>query len=89
MAQAVNRRPLVVEVDRRSHVSQYENCGGQGNTGTGFSPGTSSFSLSVSIIPPVLRSHVYPHVAFSRSTCGRSLGTFHKPMFLGQSASIG
>jgi hypothetical protein len=89
MAQAVNRRPLVVEVDLRSHVSPYENCGGQGNTGTGFSPSTSSFSLSVSIIPSVLRSHVYPHVAFSRRTSGRSLGTFHKPMFRGHSPSIG
>jgi hypothetical protein len=38
MAQAVSRRPLTAEAWVRSQVSPCEICGGQSDTGTGFSP---------------------------------------------------
>jgi hypothetical protein len=40
MAQAVSRRPLTAETTVRSRVSPYGICGGQSDTGTGFSPST-------------------------------------------------
>ena len=48
MAQAVSRQPLTAEARVRSQVSACGICGGRSGTGTGFSPGTSVFSLSVS-----------------------------------------
>jgi hypothetical protein len=43
MAQAVSRRPLTAEARVRSRVSLCGICGGQSDTGTGFSPSTSVF----------------------------------------------
>jgi hypothetical protein len=43
MAQAVSRRPLTAEARFRILVIQCGICGGQGGTGTGFSPSSSIF----------------------------------------------
>jgi hypothetical protein len=43
MAQAVSRRPLTAEDRVRSRVGARGICGGQSDTGTGFSPSTSAF----------------------------------------------
>ena len=43
----------------------------------------------VSIIPPVLHTHLHLHVAVSRRTNGRSLDTFQKAMPFQKAGSIG
>ena len=43
MAQAVRRRPVTAEAQVRSRVGPCGICGGQSDTGTGFSPSTSVF----------------------------------------------
>ena len=43
----------------------------------------------VSIILPVLLTYLYLHVASSRKTNGRSLGTFQKPVLLRKLGSVG
>jgi hypothetical protein len=43
MAQAVSRRPLTAKARVRSRVSPCRMCGGQSDTGTGFSLSTSVF----------------------------------------------
>jgi hypothetical protein len=43
MAQVVSRRPLTAEARVRARVNPYGICGGQNNTGTGFSPSSSVF----------------------------------------------
>jgi hypothetical protein len=43
MAQAVNHRPLIAEAWVRARDNRYRMCGGQGGTGTGFSPSSSVF----------------------------------------------
>jgi hypothetical protein len=65
MAQAVCRRPLTVEARVRNRISQRSIYGGQSSTGAGFSP---SPSVSpVSIIPPVLHTHIiYYHLRDKR-----------------------
>jgi hypothetical protein len=43
MVQAVSRRPPTAEAQVRSRVSPCGICGGQSDSGTGFSPSTSVF----------------------------------------------
>jgi hypothetical protein len=56
-------------------------------------PGGDIFALRlsfVSIIPPVLHSHLHPvHVALARRTNGRELETFQKSVTFRKSGSIG
>jgi len=61
MAQAVSRRPLTAVAPVRSQASPCEIGGGQSDTVTGFSP--SSSVSPVSIVPPMLDTHL------SSSTC--------------------
>ena len=72
MAQAVSRRPLNAETLVQSQVSPYEVCSRQSGTGADFFP--------VNIIPPMFRTPLHLHVALSRTTNGRSLGTFQSAL---------
>ena len=76
MAQAVSRRPLDAEAQFRSQTSSCEVFVGHSGNGTGFSPSTSV--SPVSIIPPMLNTHLQLHTSLTRSTNGRSLGIFQK-----------
>ena len=42
---------------------------------------------AVIIIPPLLRTHLHLHVALTRRTKGRSVGTFQKEMLSPKSGS--
>jgi len=70
--QAVSRRPITTETQVGSQVSPCEICGGQSGGGTGFSPSTSGSPVTIhsSLV------HTHLHVAFTRRTNGRSLGTY-------------
>jgi hypothetical protein len=57
MAQAVSRRPLTTKTRVRARVSPFGICGGESDTGTGFSPSFSSYC--VNIIPPWLSILMY------------------------------
>ena len=84
--QAVSRRPLAAEVRVRSQYIPYEICGKQNDTRRGSSP---SISVPpVSIIPPILHTHLHLYVAVTRKTNGQSLGTLQKAMKFRKSDSI-
>jgi hypothetical protein len=68
-------------------VSPCEICGEQSGTATGFSS-VLQFS-PVSVIPPMLHTHLHLHVAFSRRTNGGSLGTFRNTKVCRKSRSVG
>jgi hypothetical protein len=61
MAQAVSRRPLTALARVRSQANLCEIGGGQSDTVTGFFP--SSSVSPVSIVPPMLDTHLHLHVA--------------------------
>ena len=43
----------------------------------------------VSIIPPILHTHLHPHLDLTRKTNVRSLGTFQTAMFFRKSSQAG
>jgi hypothetical protein len=65
----------------RSQLNPYEICDGQD-----FNPVLVS---SASIIPPMLHTHLHLHVALTRRTNGRSLGTFQDAMMFPKLGSNG
>ena len=76
MAHVFSRRPVTVETQDRSQVSPFETCGERCGNGTGSSPSTSVFP--VSIVPPMLHTLDHLRVAFTRRTLGRVFENFHK-----------
>ena len=60
MVQAVSRWPVTAEVRVRSQANSCKVYGGPSGTGTGFTPSTSFYT--VSIIPAMLPIHLHPHV---------------------------
>ena len=76
MVQAVSRRHLTAEVHVRSQDSPCEVCGAQSGTVTGFSPSTSVSNLS--IIPPMLHTHLHLCAALTRRTTWQNVRTFQK-----------
>jgi len=87
MAQAVSRRSLNAEAQFRSQTSSCEVFVGHSGTGTSFSPSTSV--SPVTAIPPTLHTHLQLHVALTRRTHWRSLGTFQKSnLFLNRGALV-
>jgi len=86
MAQAVSRRSLNAEAQFRSQTSSCEVFVGHSGTGTGFSPSTSV--SPVTTIPPTLHT-LQLHVALTRRTHWRGLGTFQKGnLFLNRGALV-
>jgi hypothetical protein len=83
MAQAVTRRPLIVEDRVRSQVNPCRICGGQSVNGTGFFPEFFGFPLSV------LFHHRSPtHIIWgmkSMSVSGSSSETWSHPIEINQS----
>jgi hypothetical protein len=76
MAQAVSCRPFTAGARIRALISSCDICGEQSGSGTGFSPSSSAFS--VSIIPPWFSILTYRLVMKNRLVCGRSSETsFH------------
>jgi hypothetical protein len=86
MAQAVNRRPLTAEAQFRSQTSSCEVFVGHVGAVTGFSPSTSV--SPVSIIPPMLHTHLHLHVALTRRTNGAKLENLPKRQSLSESGSV-
>jgi hypothetical protein len=64
MGQVVSRRPITSVARFRSQAIPFEIGGGQSDTVTGFSP--SSSVSPVSIVPPMLDTHLHLHVASYR-----------------------
>jgi hypothetical protein len=83
MAQTVSRRPLTTEVRSGCQGSPCTIYGGRSGTGTGFSPSTSVFSVSIS--PPMLHTHLHLNVDLTRRMNGRRLGTFQTAMLFQKS----
>ena len=61
LSQPVSHRLITAEAGVWCQVSPHETCGAQSGTGTGFSAHPSV--SPVSIIPPMLHSHLHLHVA--------------------------
>ena len=57
ISRAVIRRTLTAEAPIQSQAGLYAICGGQSDSGTGFSPST-SFSIAT-IMPPFLHTHSF------------------------------
>jgi len=87
MPPAVSRQPLNGEVPVRSQISPREICSGQVGLGQIFLR-VLLFS-PVIIIPFMLHTHLYMHVAVKRRTNGRSLGTFQKASAVPIRAAVG
>jgi hypothetical protein len=66
----------------RSQFSEYEIYGGRGDNGRAFLQ-VLGFSLA-NIIPVMLHTHLHVHVALTRRTKERSLGTFQKTKALSE-----
>ena len=87
MAQAISRSAVTVEVRFRSPVCTCEICGRQNGVGQvllrvlRFCP--------ANILPPVLHTHLYLHVAVTRRTTTWSLRTFRKATLNRKSMSFG
>jgi hypothetical protein len=58
MGQVVSRRPLTAEARVRALVNPCGFCSGQNGTGTGFSPSSSVFSLSIYHSTVALQTHL-------------------------------
>jgi hypothetical protein len=58
IAQVVSRRPLIGEARVRARVSPCGICGGQSDTGAGFSPSSSGFPLSIYHFTVALQTHI-------------------------------
>jgi hypothetical protein len=77
MAPAVNHKPLTAETRVRSQASLSRTiCGGESGNGKRLSPSTSVSRIS--IIPLLLHTHLYLHVALTRRIHGRNLGHLKK-----------
>jgi len=76
-----NCRPLTAHVRLSCEVGVCAYCGGQCVTRTEDFPSTSV--STVSIIPSLFHTHLHLHVALSRRTNGRSLGTSKKQCSFG------
>jgi hypothetical protein len=82
VAKAVGRVPFRAEARVRSQVRPCGTCSGQIGAGAGFSP--SILVLSCQFHSTMLHTHLYLHVAFIRTTKGRSLGTSQKAMLFSE-----
>ena len=75
MDRVVSPRPFTVDARVRCQVISREICGGQSGTVTGFSPSTSVFSCQYHSTGAVASFFCF-NSTLTRSTRGRSLGTF-------------
>ena len=74
-------RSFTAESRARFQVSPCDICTGQSVNGTGFCPSTSVFP--VSFFPPLFHTYLHLHVALTRRTKGRSLGTLQEQRSVG------
>jgi hypothetical protein len=86
MADAVSHLPFIKEARFRSSASLLEVCGGQSGAETGFSP--KFLFSSIDIIPPMRHTHLQLHVALTRRTNVRILGTIRKQCFFGSRGAL-